>query len=200
MRKKNSIVVIIASSLIIISLILSLFIENQLGSKITEIITLSTAMIGAIALFIQFKKDKDLNQATFIMEFSKSFFDNYNCKESFLELNKTYNTKDEGVINFEKYESSLIDYILWIESLSAVVMDNVVEIKNIDRALSFRFFILVNNKTFQEKELVKYKELYKGTYALYDLWYKYRIKKKLEIPCEKNSLHLTEGYKDNLKH
>ena len=200
MRKRNSLIITIAIFVIVISLTLSLFIENEIGSKITEIVTLITALVGAIALFVQFKKDKDLNQATFIMEFSKAFFDSYNCKEVFLEINRIYGSEDEDSFDFKKYESSIIDYLLWIESLSAVVMDNVVSIKNIDRALNFRFFVLANNKTVQQNELVKYKQLYKGTYALYDLWYKYRKKKHLEIPREDNSLHLTEGYNENLKY
>ena len=200
MRKRNSLIITIAIFVIVISLTLSLFIESEIGSKITEIVTLITALVGAIALFVQFKKDKDLNQATFIMEFSKAFFDSYNCKEVFLEINRIYGSEDEDSFDFKKYESSIIDYLLWIESLSAVVMDNVVSIKNIDRALNFRFFVLANNKTVQQNELVKYKQLYKGTYALYDLWYKYRKKKHLEIPREDNSLHLTEGYNENLKY
>ena len=200
MRKRNNLIITIAIFVIVICLTLSLFIENEIGSKITEIVTLLTALVGAIALFVQFKKDKDLNQATFIMEFSKAFFDSYNCKEVFLEINRIYGTEDEDSFDFKKYEGSIIDYLLWIESLSAVVMDNVVNIKNIDRALNFRFFVLANNKTVQQNELVKYKQLYKGTYALYDLWYKYRKKKHLEIPREDNSLHLTEGYNENLKY
>lgn len=200
MRKRNNLIITIAIFVIVICLTLSLFIENEIGSKITEIVTLITALVGAIALFVQFKKDKDLNQATFIMEFSKAFFDAYNCKEVFLEINRIYGTENEDSFDFKKYEGSIIDYLLWIESLSAVVMDNVVSIKNIDRALNFRFFVLANNKTVQQNELVKYKQLYKGTYALYDLWYKYRKKKHLEIPREDNSLHLTEGYNDNLKY
>ena len=200
MRKRNNLIITIAIFVIVICLTLSLFIENEIGSKITEIVTLLTALVGAIALFVQFKKDKDLNQATFIMEFSKAFFDSYNCKEVFLEINRIYGTEDEDSFDFKKYEGSIIDYLLWIESLSAVVMDNVVSIKNIDRALNFRFFVLANNKTVQQNELVKYKQLYKGTYALYDLWYKYRKKKHLEIPREDNSLHLTEGYNENLKY
>ena len=200
MRKRNNLIITIAIFVIVICLTLSLFIESEIGSKITEIVTLITALVGAIALFVQFKKDKDLNQATFIMEFSKAFFDSYNCKEVFLEINRIYGSEDEDSFDFKKYESSIIDYLLWIESLSAVVMDNVVSIKNIDRALNFRFFVLANNKTVQQNELVKYKQLYKGTYALYDLWYKYRKKKHLEIPREDNSLHLTEGYNDNLKY
>lgn len=193
--KKNRLIIILATFIIGFALIVSLLFESEITSKIIEIITVATAIIGAIALFIQFKKDKDLNQANFVMEFSKTFFNEYACGDLFTNLDASYeNPKCKWRLDFERDRESIIRYLLWIESLSAVIMDNVLDIKNIDKALEYRFFIVVNNKTIQKNELIPYKELYSGTYKLYDIWYKYRKKHGLPVPLENNSLHLTKGY------
>ena len=193
--KKNRLIIILASFVIGIALLVSLFFDSSITNQIIEIITVGTAIIGAIALFIQFKKDKDLNQANFVMEFSKTFFNEYNCGDLFTNLDTSYeNTKCKWKLDFERDREAIVRYFLWIESLSAVIMDNVLDIRNIDKALEYRFFILVNNKIVQNEELIHYRELYIGTYKLYDIWYKYRKKHNLPIPLEKDSLHLTEGY------
>ena len=193
--KKSRLVIILAISLIGIALISSLFITTSFASMLIEVITVATAIIGAFALFIQFKKDKDLNQATFVMEFSKTFFNEYNCGDLFTKLDESYdNPSCKWKLDFERDRESIVKYLLWIESLSAVIMDNVLDISNIDKALEYRFFLIVNNKEIQQKELIPYRNLYKGTYLLYDIWYKFRKKNNLPIPLEKNSLHLTKGY------
>lgn len=49
------------------------------------------------------------------------------------------------------------------------------------------------------KELIPNKEFYRGVYKLYDKWYKYKVKQKLEIILEKNDLSKTPGYYDIIK-
>lgn len=68
---KNS-VLTIATMLIVIGIIISSFL-TEYSSLIATITTTITAVIGAVALFIQFKKDKEINKASFLLEVSKQF-------------------------------------------------------------------------------------------------------------------------------
>ena len=200
MKRKSSIITAISVSMIIIALLLAIFLENVVGNKIFEIISVITAVIGAVALFYQFKKDKDLNKASFVMEYSKSFFNEYDLGGLFSKLDDDYdNPKSTYKFNVEKERESFIKYVMWIESLSAIILDGVINIASIDKALGYRFFLLVNNKEVQKQEIIPFIDLYEGTCILYDMWYKYRKAHNIPIPNEKNSLHLVEGFDDILK-
>lgn len=200
MKRKSSIITAISVSMIIIALLLAIFLENVVGNKIFEIISVITAVIGAVALFYQFKKDKDLNKASFVMEYSKSFFNEYDLGGLFSKLDDDYdNPKSTYKFNVEKEREPFIKYVMWIESLSAIILDSVIDIASIDKALGYRFFLLVNNKEVQKQEIIPFIDLYEGTCILYDMWYKYRKAHNIPIPNEKNSLHLVEGFDDMLK-
>ena len=68
--KKTKILTLLSTLIIIGSLIASLWLDNSLGSRIVNVVTVITGIIGAIALFIQFRKDKQINTANFLMEYS----------------------------------------------------------------------------------------------------------------------------------
>ena len=76
--KKNIIITSISTFLIAVALIVSLFFDDAIGGRVSQIVTLITALIGAAALFVQFVRDKKINQASFILDFSKSFYDPIN--------------------------------------------------------------------------------------------------------------------------
>ena len=68
-----------------------------------------------------------------------------------------------------------------------------------DNIMAYRFFIIVNNKQVQNNELVDYATNYRGTYYLYDKWFKYEKKRGLPVPLENEGLHLTKNYEENIK-
>ena len=72
--KKNIIITSISTFLIAVALIVSLFFDDAIGGRVSQIVTLITALIGAAALFVQFVRDKKINQASFVLDFSKSFY------------------------------------------------------------------------------------------------------------------------------
>lgn len=199
MKRHSKLITITALCVIVISLLASLLLDEQIGNRVSNIITTITAIIGAIALFIQFRKDKELNQANFVMEFGKSFFNEYNCGDLFNELNSHYDEDDGWTLDITKCRKEFTSYMLWIEALSDIIFDGILDIRKVDKILYYRFFIIVNNKEVQRDELIPYKDLYKGTYKLYNLWYNYRKKNNLVVPLEENSLHLVEGFNDNIK-
>ena len=59
MKRKNVYVLVVAISLILLS---TLSVDSTLGGRIANIVTIITAIIGAGALFVQFQRDKKINE------------------------------------------------------------------------------------------------------------------------------------------
>lgn len=198
MTKKTSLITILSTVIIVVALIASLWLDNNLGSRIVNIVTIITAVIGAIALFLQFKKDKQINTASFLLEYSKSFYNEYNLLDIFSELDKVNPNKDYK-FDFEKYQAKIVVYLEWIESLASLIERNVLDFYTIDNILSYRFFIIVNNKQVQDNELIPYANFYRGVFYLYDLWYKYEHKRNITMPLHETALHLSKNYNEIIK-
>ena len=193
--KKNKIITLLAVFLLTVSLIGSFFMEDDIASKLFNVITVVTAIVGAVALFIQFKKDKQINEASFIFDFSASFYDEYNCSE-LVPLLDDYVDNKIKTINFEDNVNTIVRYMAWVESIAAIVEEGTIDLKNIDQVLGYRFFIIVNNKEVQDKELIPYRLHYIGTFKLYQKWYEYKKSKNLPIPLEETSLHKCKEFNE----
>ncbi len=193
--KKTSLITILSTILIIAALVSSLWLDDNIGSRVVNIVTVITAIIGAIALFIQFKKDKQINTASFLVEYSKSFYNDYDLFDVFAELDK-HNSNPSYQFDFKKFQSKIVVYLEWIESLAALVERNTIDLYTIDNIMSYRFFLIVNNKQVQDGELLPNAKYYRGTYYLYDKWYNYEQQRGLEMPLASSGLHLTEGYQE----
>ena len=196
--KKNKSITIISVVLLVVALIGSLFLDDVMGSRISNIVTIITAIIGAVALFIQFKKDKDLNEASFVIDYSVQFYDIYNLGDVLNELENCRKDK-KYKLDIEKNYKDLVAYLQWLESLAALVNSGVLTIDKVDDVLSYRFFLIVNNKQVQQAEIIPCRMFYRGIYQLYQKWYDYKKENNLIILFEENSLHLTKGYNEIVK-
>ncbi|MBO4937133.1 MAG: hypothetical protein J6C90_02275 [Clostridia bacterium] len=196
--KKNKSITIISVLLLSMALIGSLFLDEALGSRISNIVTIITAIIGAVALFIQFKKDKEINEAGFIIDYSVQFYDIYNLQEVLDELENCRKNK-KYVIDMDKYYKDIVGYLQWLESLAALVNNKILSIEKIDDVLSYRYFLIVNNKQVQTHEIIPCRMYYKGIYRLYETWSRYKKKTGQEIIFENNELSKTKGY-DEIVH
>lgn len=140
--------------------------------KIISIITTISAMIGAVAIFIQFKKDKNINQANFILNYGKYFHEVKGNDEINEKLEK-YQSGQKDIFD-ERDNMSIINCLVWCEGLSVLVQDNTLELSKIDNLFSYTFFLIVNNEYIQKHELVDNAEYYKGIYALHKIWSDYK--------------------------
>ena len=193
--KRNIIITVLSVSLILLGLTGTLLLTEELSSRIMNIITVATAVIGAIALFLQFKKDKSLNEAAFLVDYSAQFYNTYDCGELMNELEKC-RTDSNYTINIEKYYRHIVGYLEWIETLAALVNSGFLSLERIDNVMSYRFFIMVNNKQIQDYEIVPSREFYRGTYLLYKDWSAYKKKRRMPIIFEESALSETEGYSE----
>lgn len=192
---KNS-VLTIATMLIVIGIIISSFL-TEYSSLIATITTTITAVIGAVALFIQFKKDKEINKASFLLEVSKQFYETYGCGKIFelIELSVVDSSIDlDKELSKISHMMDIENYLSWCMTLASLIGTNTITISDIDTFFAYRFFAIVNNKTVQDIELLKYHEDYPEVLMLYKEWHAYRIKHNKNIPFIETDLCLNENY------
>ena len=190
MKKHNN--YYIFAFLIILILVMTLFLDNSLGSRLVTVVTVSTAVLGAVSIFVQYKRDKNVNQANFVLEYAKYFY-GLNKTEETLTLLDKYRLGDKDVIKDIDY-SGVINYLFWCEELSALYQKNVIDLETIDNIFSYTFFLITNNKYIQELELIPQAEFYKGTYFLHSEWVKYKRKTHQPVLNEEESLDKVEIY------
>lgn len=183
--------------IIVLLLFLTLCFENELASRVTTIITLSTAIIGAGALFVQYKRDKDVNQASFIVEYAKYFYSLKDVEETVMLLDQYRLGKQEDISNISYF--GLTNCLFWCEELSTLVQKKVVDIETIDNLFSYTFFLITNNKYIQDIELVSQAEFYKGVFYLHNEWTLYKKRTNQFIINEQESLSKCPIYNEYAK-
>lgn len=172
--------------------------DDVLSKRITTV----TALISAVAFWLQFKRTERLNESSFIMNMNNQFISNPSMTFIEHELEQYYNqylvrfkegetgdiadTRDIHLgINMSRSSEDcqkLINYLVYLESLAALVDRGVIHLSVIDDLFSYRFFIAVNNPVVQENELYPYKDFYRGVYRLSNLWTEDHEKRRITIP------------------
>ena len=196
MKKHSNTILIISTSLIVLGVIIGSFL-TEYSNTISTIVTTVTAIIGAVALWIQFKKDKQINEASFIVEFYQSFYEQESNVKVLNELDKKYS--EEKYTSLKTMSADVLNYLTWIRTLCDLIDRKVLSYESIDEIYSYKFFMILNNKEVQEMEIHKYANLYKLIYKTHNGWTKYHKKKGLAILMADEDLSLVEGYEDLCK-
>ena len=184
--KKGRLVTFISIFVLCVSLFATLVLEDGIANRIVEVVTVITAVIGAIALYLQFKRDKNINESGFLLEFWKNFSENpqliaiqRKCDDD-ISSKKTHFTEED-------YDGILM-YAQWLEALCSVINRDMLSFDFIDDMYNYMFFVFVNNKYVQKKEILPNYKYYQGIIKAYSLWVKYLKKHNKEIMLEQNSL------------
>ena len=139
MRKKSKIVMWSIILIMFSLLIATIFINDDiLANRIVTVVTVVTAIIGALALFFQFKRDKDINQATFIIEYSKVFNDLKDVPEVLLKLDR-YRKGNKKALDESCYDG-IVNYLQWCENLSVLIQKDLIQIDVVDNLFSLISF------------------------------------------------------------
>lgn len=184
--KKSKIITIISILVLSISLFSTLVLDEGFANRIAEIVTVITAVIGAVALFLQFQRDKDINESSFMLEFWKSFSENDTSIAIQKKCDQDINSKNTHFVK-DDYDGILV-YAQWLETLSAVINRNVLSFDFINDMYGYIFFVFVNNKYIQKTELLPNIKYYQGIVKAYKTWEKYLTKHNKEILLSENSL------------
>lgn len=170
-------------------------------SDVATIITTITAIIGAFAIWFQMKRERDIKEAEFIMNYNISFIDNPEYVELEHKLEKYRKIIEAGgkpgdteKIITEENLQTVINYLVYHEALAVFVKKRVLSIDSIDDLFAYRFFLIMNNPEIQKKELCPEAQYYHGCFWLHKKWTEYRKKKGLYILLEDTSLEKTDEY------
>jgi len=189
MKKEHYYTVSIIVALI---LCLTLLFNNSFATRIVTIVTLCYALLGAAALLVQNKRDKDINQASFILEYSKYFYSLSNAEDTLLLLDE-YRLGNKDSIKKIEYRG-IVNCLIWCEELSSLIQKNVFDFTTIDNVFSYMFFTIVNNEFVQKEELLPQADFYKGIFYLHKQWSDYKKKTNQPIPMEDEGLQKSEIY------
>ena len=197
MKKKESIITYTLMVLVCIGIIIGSFF-GTIGEIISTIITSLTAIISAIAVYFQMKKDTQITQAEFLLEFSKVFYSYEGTHELEKKIDRAceknkiyeYSTNDYELLN---------DYMLWLEGLASMVINKTISIKLINNLFYYRFFTVVNNPSIQKYELGRFSIYYKDIFILHQKWVTYRKKHNQAILQEQYDLSKLTSYRKILK-
>lgn len=164
-------------------------------SDVATVITTITAIVGAFAIWFQMKRERDINEAEFVMNYNTSFIENHEFVTLEQKLEKYRKAIETGLDADENFSiisddnrQIVINYLVYLEALAVFVKKGVLSIKSIDDLFAYRFFLIMNNPEIQEKEIYPEKQYYQGCFWLHDKWTKYRKKKKLYILLDDTAL------------
>jgi len=190
---KNKMVYIIGVGIILLYIASLSF--GEINHSSTIFVTIAS-IIGGIAIFIQLKRERDLMEAQFLMEYNNTFITN----ESFTQVQKLLEDYKKGLLDANAIKTFdrqvLINYLVYLEALAALINKEVLNFELIDNLFSYRYFIAMNNPVVQEIELIEDAEFYRGCYVLHKRWSKFKKKNEREIIMEDTSLELVKDYND----
>lgn len=144
---------------------------------------------GMVAIWIEFRRDRSLSEASFVMQLNQTFITDDELSELEFRLEQYRRLGKPLGLSIEKKEyKSLLNYLDFQEGLAMLVEKKILTIEAIDKVFSDRFFLVMNNPEVQQLELLPDALSYQGCYTLYDKWYDYRKEKNLPIILEDYSL------------
>ena len=140
-------------------------------------------------------RQNDIAEATFIMQHNQSFIQDKNmCDVQHLLEEQAHYGRKEEIINDENRQH-FVNYLVHLEGLAPLIIEGLLNLEHIDDLLSYRFYLAVNNKELQEKELKPFADYYRGCFKIYKIWTEYRKKKGYSILLEDSSLDKWDKFK-----
>ncbi len=182
--------VLIAS---VISICLSAAYKDAMQAD--HIVGMLEGIVGAVAaglLLYQLKAaedaekhQNDISEASFILQFNQSFIQDANMTEveRLLEDQAYYDTESREIIDTDNRQK-FINYLVYLESMAPLIINRVLKLENIDNLLAYRFFLAVENRELQDKEIIPYANYYRGCIKLYRVWKEYRKQHGLKNPAD----------------
>ena len=165
-------------------------------STLSTIVTTITTLIAAVAFWMQLKRSENLDEATFIMSLNDQFISNdeltkiEHALELYFDRDSTAGESSLNLVLERNHEDCqrLINYLVYMESLAALIKRNVMHLGVIDDLFAYRFFIAANNPVVQKFELLPYANYYRGCFELSEMWTKQWRKAGRPIPLDQYAL------------
>jgi len=200
MKKGNTISII--GCLIISTALIFAMLSDTIGPVISSLVTTIITTIGSVVIWIQLKKTGVKDSSDLIQNMNLIFIKSDGLVYMRDKLAKTSNPKDysvEGVKAGKDYTKdiencifddsvNIIEYLEFFENIALMYENSTVTIAELDGCFGNDFFVAMNNKYLQDREIIPYKEHYQSIIKMYGPWLEYRLKRNLEIPHSKTLL------------
>ncbi len=180
--KRRSIALLLLATILIAAYVVSTCYFDY--SYISTVVATVVAALGIFGVCIQLKKEADITEAEFLMNFNFAFL----TTEKFVAMERALEDAMKGNKPLEitaENRQDLIDYLVYLESLAPLILNGMLRLDVVDDLFGYRFFIAVNNPGVQEKELCPEGKYYRGIFSLYRVWAKHRGN---DIPMKETSL------------
>jgi len=185
-KKITTIFIAVTLSFIVLLLFFNFKFEwgkNESTSTALDIITVATAIMGVIGIMLQLGREKSLKEIEFIIDFNRNFVE-YDelmsvhdiCSEQ-VGLFVDGHNKDKPLDHTSVYK-----YLDCFEPLYFLLKNKAVGTDKLYDLVSYRFFIVVNNREVQEKIIAVHLSSYKNIIEMYKILNGYRKKNKLPAP------------------
>jgi len=160
--------------------------KNESMTTGLNLVTVVTAVMGAIGIVLQLSRDKSLKEVQFIVDFNKNFVE-------FDDLMKVHDMCSErfGMPVDEDYKDKPLDhtavykYLDAFEPLYFLLKNKAVSVDKMYDLVSYRFFIVVCTPEVQREIILKHEDSYENIISMYRILEKYRIKKGKKPPFRK---------------
>lgn len=172
-----------------------LSLNSEDAGTATAIIESVSAIVGALLVVYQLRADSEgeahgrmVEQQRFLFEYNKAFIENPDMArvESSLEAYDRGEVDACDLITVDNRQS-FVNYLVYLEGLAPLVLEDIMEFGVIDDLMAYRFYLAVNNPVVQREELFVWPEYYLGCYELYRAWTDYRKELGLEVLHEDRS-------------
>ena len=177
MKNKFTLGVIIFCLTAIVASVLSCIFAGEI---VITIISTTSTLIGLAGLIIGFNLDRNISEASFLLDLHKTFRANANAQRIAEKLERIF--LGEQVDVTIKDRQDIVAYLTFFEMLASMYDRRVIFVSSFDSLFGYDFFLAVNNKAVREIELEPYREYYVEIYKLKPVWEAYRRRKNLPIP------------------
>jgi len=152
------------SMLLLLSILIAAYVISTTQfdyDYISTVVATIVAGLGIFGVWIQLKRDANIKEAEFLINFNFTFIttDKLVAMEQKLERCRT---KGETLTLEGEERQQLIDYLVYLESLAPLVINRMVHLEIVDNLFSYRYFVAVNNPEIQAFELFPEAEFYRG--------------------------------------
>ena len=159
-RVQVSISITIMAALIAICIVILrlLLIESFHMSEIaaTTVMTIGQVVagsIGAIMIIIQLSRESDaqesqasIQEAQFILQYNQAFIQDSNMTYVEQLLETSIKNHYESEIITDENRQYFINYLVYLEGIAPLVLNNIIRLEHIDDLMAYRFFLKYRKK------------------------------------------------------
>lgn len=175
--------------LIVLTYIVIVINQPESIDTFSKVLTTCTALISAVAFWLQYKKNSKLTEANYIMNLNQQFISNKDIVRIEAEL-EYYSINKNSDFNIGEVGSDrrqlFIDYLVYLEAMGAVVKQGTLDSDAIKDIFAYRLFVAANNPIIQKEEIEPFITHYRNMIWLYKQWYYDCKDTGMFIPLDEN--------------